>query len=368
MAIVAHIASLTVFHFQERFHGPKRSQLLPGISLLVAGVLLIAVPLWSWIVVIASPTEVIRNLVLIPMETYARNRSLPFPSLSAIAVEVAHLRLNSITEIFVFLPLVATLIGAVTALRFPGGRIPGTPSAATIYCCRRGALLLLVSFSLLFFFKGFVRVSVLHMALAIVPALPTLIICMMCYEHRGGFAGLLAAYMVLVSVVPVYRCGIPLIRNLLWVSQPARGVNECHFVGGLDRIGCFQLSPNELDTIRFVQERTTDDERIFVGLIRHDRIVINNILFYFVSKRLSATKWHQFDPGVQTSREIQSEMITEFEQKKPRLIVLNGDWDNVREPNDSSISSGVTMLDEFIRTHYHRAATFGSTHVYLLRV
>ena len=377
MAAVAHIAALIVFHFQARIEGlDRRSQLLASISALVAGILLVAVPVWSLVLMIASPTEVIRDLVLIPMETYARMRSLPFPSLRDVGVDLLHLRLKSLTEGAVFLPPVAALLGAVTALRFAGGRSSGTGMVAkttTSDCCRRGALLLLASFSLLFFFKGVVRVSLIHMTLAIVPALLILLICTVwLWTSSNRFTRLLAvligAYTVLVSVVPVRSDYRVLMSNLRWVSQPARAASECHFESGLDRLGCFTLDSNELDAIRFVQERTTNDERIFVGLTRHDRIFVNDVLFYFVSKRLSATKWHHFDPGVQTSREIQSEMIAELERRQTRVIVLNADWENLWEPNDSSISSGVTILDEFIRTHYGLAATFGKTHVYISSV
>jgi hypothetical protein len=161
--------------------------------------------------------------------------------------------------------------------------------------------------------------------------------------------------------------GRTLLSNLLWVSRPGQVASECGSHPGTDHVGCFRLAPGEREAIRFVRERTEPDERIFVGLTRHDRIVVNDVLFYFASGRLSATKWHHFDPWLQTNLTIQSEMVSELEHARPRLIVLNSEWEDLREPNQSAESSGVTILDEYIRTHYVRAATFGGYQIYLLR-
>jgi len=94
-------------------------------------------------------------------------------------------------------------------------------------------------------------------------------------------------------------------------------------------------------------------------LNRHDKIYVNNALFYFASKRPSVTKWQQFDPGVQTTRKIQSEMVGELQTRQPRYVVLSSEWDNVEVPSESAGSSGVTVLDEYIRTNYRAVAAFG---------
>jgi hypothetical protein len=112
--------------------------------------------------------------------------------------------------------------------------------------------------------------------------------------------------------------------------------------------------------IHYIQQHTAGNEAIFVGLNRHDKIFCNDPLLYFLSKRPSVTKWHQFDPGVQTTMEIQSEMVAELQTRRPRCLVLSSEWDNVEEPNESAHSSGVTVLDQFIRAYYRAVATFGT--------
>ena len=123
------------------------------------------------------------------------------------------------------------------------------------------------------------------------------------------------------------------------------------------------LDKNRIDAVRFLQEHTNDNEVVFSGLTRHDKTFANDMMLYFVAKRQPATKWDLFAPGLQTTVVIQNEMVSELESKKPRFVVLESDFDNVAEPNDSAVSSGVTVLDEYIRNHYDFVANFGSLNV-----
>lgn len=50
-------------------------------------------------------------------------------------------------------------------------------------------------------------------------------------------------------------------------------------------------------------------------------------------------------------------MVSELEGRKPRFVVLESDWDNVKEPNGSALSGGVTILDDYIRVHYETVST-----------
>jgi hypothetical protein len=52
-------------------------------------------------------------------------------------------------------------------------------------------------------------------------------------------------------------------------------------------------------------------------------------------------------------------MIRELERNAPPYIVLDSEFDLTREPNDSAKSSGVTLLDDYIRDKYQSAETFG---------
>jgi len=52
-------------------------------------------------------------------------------------------------------------------------------------------------------------------------------------------------------------------------------------------------------------------------------------------------------------------MVGELQTRQPRYVVLSSEWDDVEVPSESARSSGVTVLDEYIRTNYHAVAAFG---------
>lgn len=111
--------------------------------------------------------------------------------------------------------------------------------------------------------------------------------------------------------------------------------------------------------IKFVQANTKPDELIFVGNSRHDRIFVNDIMFYFLSERHSATKYHELHPGLATTKEVQLEIVDELKRNNVKFIVLWSGAENVAEPNESSLSSGITILDDYIRTNYAPVMYFG---------
>ena len=371
MGALAHVAALILFHLRIRRDGPlPMSWLVRSILAVTVGVLMISVPMWLIVLAATSGREVLRDLVLIQMRMYPRMRSLPFPSLPALAADLVNLRWNRVKDGAAFLPPLAGLAAFAVAFGLVDRPIDRFRDKAGHESLRIGALLLVGCLCVLFYVKGLIRMSTSHVTLAIVPAF--LVVCMVWQWTTGhrlvqALAVVLFLAVGLVCVDPARIVGRTLLSNLLWVSRPGQVASECGAHPGTDRVGCFRLAPSQREAIRFVRERTDPDERIFVGLTRHDRIVFNDVLFYFASGRLSATKWHHFDPGVQTTLPIQSEMVSELEHARPRLIVLDSEWEDLREPNQSGESSGVTILDEYIRTHYFRAATFDDYQIYLLR-
>jgi hypothetical protein len=92
---------------------------------------------------------------------------------------------------------------------------------------------------------------------------------------------------------------------------------------------------------------------------RHDKIFANDNLIYFAADRLPATRWSHFDPDLQTSLEIQTQMVHELEVAVPPYVVIDAEFDAVQEPNDSSRSSGVTVLDDYLHKTYQPIQTFG---------
>ena len=71
------------------------------------------------------------------------------------------------------------------------------------------------------------------------------------------------------------------------------------------------------------------------------------------------TYWHDLHPGVQTTAEVQAEMVGEFRARPLDHVVLNRRWDTRAEPNASARSSGVTLLDDYLRANFRPVYSSG---------
>jgi hypothetical protein len=283
------------------------------------------------------------DVVVVPATTYARMRGLPLPRLWMLRKDPA--------EFFgVYLPLIMC-----------AAAVPAMIAAAGM---RRFALLwtllALVILELIWFCKGFVRASVVQMSMALILCAPLAAALARPIRGRGriGTAMATAALVVWVGVTGTLEPKVlaMIVRN---VTHPP----DCQVPAGLERMACFRVSPEMAETVQYVQQHTAPDDPVFIGLDRHDKIFVNDVTLAFAMNRPSATKWHHFDPGLQTSAPIQREMVGELQRVHPKLIVTVAKWDNEHEPNDSALSSGVTILDDYIRQAYQPVAKFGANTV-----
>jgi hypothetical protein len=118
------------------------------------------------------------------------------------------------------------------------------------------------------------------------------------------------------------------------------------------------------ETVTFVEKAVAPHEKIFVGNGRHDRIFINNVMFYFLARRDCGTRYHELHPGIATTLEAQQEIIEELERSEVQWIVLWKASEGIHEPNDSARSSGVALLDDFLRKSFGPVQTCGDYTVY----
>ncbi len=121
---------------------------------------------------------------------------------------------------------------------------------------------------------------------------------------------------------------------------------------------CALVDPNQEQAVEYIQAHTRPQDTIYVGNQRHDKIFVNDVGFYYLAGRLSATRYSELHPGVATTLPVQQEIASELEARKPQWIVLVGIWDS-NEPNGSAVSSGVYYLDDYLRSHYSPRDFFG---------
>lgn len=114
-----------------------------------------------------------------------------------------------------------------------------------------------------------------------------------------------------------------------------------------------------IELVKFLQKNIKPREPILSTVLFHDKFFVNDTLLYFLSDTSSVTRYWQYDPGIQSSKDIQEYMVQELILGKPRYIVvwISGSYTN--EPNLSSRSSGVHIVDEYIKSNYTATKQFG---------
>jgi hypothetical protein len=93
---------------------------------------------------------------------------------------------------------------------------------------------------------------------------------------------------------------------------------------------------------------------------RYDRVRAGDTLLYTLLDRTNPTRYDVVQPGVVTTAAVQREMRADLQRTRTPLIVR---WvapaATEVEDNGSGRSSGVTLLDDYIRTNYRTVGRFG---------
>jgi hypothetical protein len=317
----------------------------------LVGFALLAVPPAIYYFSVAPFAPLFHDIVLYPSKYYGRDRNLPFP------------RIYGLENLGVYLPIAITAVSlyALGECRF-GARRNGMGLIEDIPQARQWHGYL-VTFSLLLsvmYLKGLVRISPIHMYLAIIPSL--LLIAVL-FQHQSAFSWpvrILINCLMLLSLV-----------GAIWSSRREIGIQQaehsspetqkawCKIASPLTEGYCFLPEDDRIHAIEFISSHTGPGQPLYSGVTHHDRIFANDDLIYFATHRLPATRWSHFDPDLQNRYDIQKQIVQELERNPPPYIVLDSEFDSVREPNDSAKSSGVTLLDEYIEGHYEPSQRFG---------
>ncbi|MCX7668662.1 MAG: hypothetical protein N2439_01130, partial [Anaerolineae bacterium] len=132
------------------------------------------------------------------------------------------------------------------------------------------------------------------------------------------------------------------------------------------KAGCVPLGSDQAAVAAYIRAHTAADEYVFIGNTRHDKIFVNDMMLYFLVDRPIPTRYAELHPGLATTLPVQQTIAAELAAHDVRWIVLATSWE-AREPNASSLSSGVTYLDDYIRRQYRFVTSFGNYQVWQRR-
>jgi hypothetical protein len=127
-----------------------------------------------------------------------------------------------------------------------------------------------------------------------------------------------------------------------------------------------RIQPQELPLARvvpYVRRLTPNGEPVYVANPRHDLIRSGNSLLYVLLDRPNATRYDVMQTGVQTSREVQEEIVRDLRRQQPVVVRWLSEAAISHEPNGSGRSSGVHLLDEYLARAYRPVRRFGEYQV-----
>lgn len=117
------------------------------------------------------------------------------------------------------------------------------------------------------------------------------------------------------------------------------------------------------ELVNYIHQNTNSGDLIYSGVKDHSRLFVNDAMLYFLVDRAPADRFLELEPGISNTHSGQQEIINALASKQVKLIVLSGIHSN--EPNLTSKSNGITILDDFIRANYRHVRDFGSQAVFV---
>jgi hypothetical protein len=169
-------------------------------------------------------------------------------------------------------------------------------------------------------------------------------------------AALVAGWLLALIAQPAY----------IWWGMRSSATTELT----LAKVSGFHVSPDEASALTnlvdFVETNIGEDQEVFVGLHRHDVLVVGDIMVYFILNRPLLTRYQELHPAITDTRPVQLEIMENIQSKHVKYIILRQQMfpDETLEKVKSDFKKnlpqiGATELDTFIRRNYIKIKEFG---------
>ena len=311
-----------------------------GLFLYLLSVFIVLFPVVIFLFSRCKPRDLLFDLVIFPLHMYSKMRAVSFTTYLAIPDHYRSLEAFLIgfsKEIICFFPVAVLLTATLLLIGHLCLRIKDARSTLWHSC------VIFTIFGLICFKYSCTRVDFAHF-------FPVLCISIILLFLLLSFFLNIKYLRLWFSCLVIFFClalSLNLFEELKTIEKNTVGVLDIKRAQGLPMNPvAFYLQ----ETVKYVQKRVPTGEKIFVGSISHNRVVINDVLFYFLADRGDATKYYEFQPGITTTKEIQQHIIEDLEKAKVRFVILS-DHDWWCEPNDSC-HEGAYLLDQFIRKNF----------------
>ena len=352
---IAIVAGLTAHHALTPVTAELRSSLGWKLLNYSVGFVAIAVPVLTYFVVLAGP-DMLKDLVVFPLTDFRFARPEFYPTLLPFGIyNQSGLKMldNLLTYVTLNVPFILFLLGLVAiGLALRSGK-PEYVAAG-------------VTFSvgyLLHYAAAHVQINTHIITMSVYAACSGVILYELVnnelFAQRPAYTKLLAAvavgWFLSLAVKPAY---------ISW-----KGWKSATTTLKLVKTSGFKVSPDQAtiltDLSAFVNTHVPPGKQLFVGLHRHDVIIIGDVMIYFILNRLNATRYQELHPAVTDTASIQREIIRDLKAKNIELVILKHIFpDETLERVKSGFHRnlphiGASDLDDFIRENYVEVEKFG---------
>lgn len=307
----------------------------------VMGALVVVGPVALFFVVNAPLNELIQQLFLFPLIEFPKVRDLPYPKLD-----------GSVDNVQFYAPFVIYPLAVAVAIVRARSRLDtGFQSWGVV---------MVALFGLFGFNQARVRSDTIHTVHFFLSAVVLLPVLLRGFPSKLETVTKTPSFIISsVGVVLTVAAAINPIAGYA-VALESRGDAERALKTTLPIALPGQMSMQQTIAVSAVQRLTKPKDKVYVGLSQHDRVFANDAMFYFLLQRPSATRYHELHPGLTNTLPVQQEMVNDLERNQVKYVVVTNMFEGAREPNDSALSTGVTLLDDYIVQHYRTAQTIGS--------
>lgn len=325
----------------------------------VAGALIIFLPFYGYLALVGNVGEMVNNLFIFPTTTFHEVRHLPYPPLlpdwsrwQERGEWLAQVDWVLGEWLRFYLPLL--VYGVVALILLVSFTLRLTTQKHITQSDIRALPLLFLGLGL--FVQAMSRYDAIH---ALPTSLPTILLIGWLWRRlvtAKWWRTFLTPLPALLTLIPLFVYGyLPYAQlgKLAEYFPPGRCFST------LPRASCVPILGEQAAMIDYLNRLDVGQGALYVGVPTHDRIFINDVSFYFLANRPIATRYHELHPGVATTLPVQAEIAQALEEQQTPWVVI-ADFGNPSEPNGSALSSGVTYLDEYLRSHYTFHKQFGN--------
>ncbi len=336
---------------------PLRTRIIKGFLngvIFTLGVLLIFLPVALYFISVVDINILYENLIKFPILTFREYRSLPLPNplnIFEVGISVFRKILLFWEGIIYYLPLIS--FGLTAYFLYWRVRKKKLKLNGEIFWKE----MLLFNIGLNFYNQAMIRSDIEHLvpAFIIFSILFLSLILIIPYPNIRK---------LLFIVTTLFVIMLPISRkvqntNLLLSSSGSRlSSTKANFIyGKKDEVDTYNL------LIDYIKKNTKNSEVIYSGNTKHDKLISNDLMIYYLSDRKSISKYYESHPGITTTNVVQNHIINELKDKNVKLLVLLNQ-ENIIEPNKSAESSNVYELDNFIKSNYSKEIIFGNYEIW----